>query len=173
MPIYEYYCSRCHTVFNFFSQRVDAELVPDCPRDADHQLQRKPSRFSMVSLSSASEEGPEEDDLFPGMDEGRLERAMDELAGEFENLGEGAEDDPRTMARMFRRFSEVGGLEPGPKMEEILARLERADDIEEVESELEGFDDDDADLDEFFRVRKAVSGWRDRQPAVDETLHFI
>ena len=98
---------------------------------------------------------------------------MDEMAGEFAALGEGGEENPQDLARMFRRFSELGGVEPGPVLEDMLARLETAEDLEEVEREFEDVDDSDADVEQFFRARKALKDWRRRNPRVDETLYFI
>ena len=56
-----------------------------------------------------------------GLDETRLEGAMSSVLGDF---ADGAEDDPRQLARLLQRFSDAAGLEPGPKMEEMIRRLE-------------------------------------------------
>jgi putative FmdB family regulatory protein len=32
MPIYEFYCPDCHTVFSFFSSRIDTAVRPACPQ---------------------------------------------------------------------------------------------------------------------------------------------
>ncbi|XCN71926.1 MAG: FmdB family zinc ribbon protein [Candidatus Electrothrix aestuarii] len=32
MPIYEFYCQDCNTIFNFFSSRINTEKRPDCPK---------------------------------------------------------------------------------------------------------------------------------------------
>ncbi len=169
MPIYEFYCEACHTVYSFLSQRVDSEVVPACPTEEDHQLQRKPSQFATIS---SSDQKLGDDEMIPGVDEDRLERAVDQLAGEFEH-GNVDADDPKVMAQMFRRFGEAGGLKPGPMMEEMLAKLESADDIEQVEAEFQGLDDSEADVEQFFQVRKALRDRCQRQPQVDETLYFL
>ena len=49
MPIYEFYCRDCHTIFNFFARRVDTETVPKCPKHGKHKLQRQMSRFAISS----------------------------------------------------------------------------------------------------------------------------
>ena len=169
MPIYEFYCPDCHTVYNFFSPQVDVEVVPACPAGGAHELERKPSRFA--TLSSGGDDS--DADFMPGVDEDRLERAMDQMAAEFAQFGEEGEENPRDLARMFRRFSDLGGIEPGPVLEDMLARLETAEDLEEVEREFEDVDDSDADVEQFFRARKALKDWRRRNPRVDETLYFI
>jgi len=32
MPIYEFYCEDCNTLFNFFSRTVNTDKQPPCPR---------------------------------------------------------------------------------------------------------------------------------------------
>lgn len=176
MPIYEFYCAACHAVFSFFSPRVAPEARPSCPECGAPELPRRPSRFATLSAgrSEAEEEGA--DDLLAGIDEGRLERAFAAMAGEFEGLSggpEGAEPDPRQLSRALRRFTELTGLEAGPKLREVFARLERGEDPEAVESELGEGAGGDEDLAEFFRLRSTVLGARSRRPRIDETLHFL
>jgi len=47
MPIYEFYCRDCHTIFNFLSARVDTTTVPACPKCARAALARQVSRFAI------------------------------------------------------------------------------------------------------------------------------
>lgn len=169
MPIYEFYCAGCHTLYNFFSPRVDVEVTPGCPSGEPHELERRPSRFATLAASDDDSDG----DFLPGVDEDRLERAMDQMALEFAGLGEDGEENPRDLARMFRRFSDLGGVEPGPMLEEMLARLETAENLTDIEQEFEDVDEGDAELEHFFRARKALKDWRRRNPRVDETLHFL
>jgi putative FmdB family regulatory protein len=63
MPIYEFYCRDCHTIFSFFARRVDTETVPKCPKHARHKLRRQMSRFAISSgrSESPSGDGPEPD----------------------------------------------------------------------------------------------------------------
>ena len=46
--------------------------------------------------------------------------------GELQNLENN--EDPRQMAALFRRFGEASGLEIGPRMEELMSRLEAGED---------------------------------------------
>lgn len=162
MPIYEFYCASCHTVYSFFSSSVDTDARPDCPKCKRSGLERKPSRFATPRGAS--------DDPFEGLDESRLESAFDSLAGELGDFDAG-EEDPRALARVFRRLGEAAGVEPSPKLQEILARLESGADPDDLEAELDGDLDEEAGLGELFRVRKAAE--RRRPPAVDETLYFL
>lgn len=165
MPIYEFYCVDCHTLFNFFSSVIDTEASPPCPRCKRLGLERRPARFAMLKHS-----GENEPDPFGDLDEERLAGVMESMMGEIEGLDEN--EDPRQLAGLFRRFGEASGLDFGPRMEEMMSRLEAGEDPDRLEEEIGGdFDEDDA-LEEFFRLRKR--GWNlGRRPQVDETLYFL
>jgi putative FmdB family regulatory protein len=172
MPIYEFYCPDCHTVFSFFSVRIAPDAAPACPRCARPGLARRPSRFATLRHSGGGEEAPGGDDLFAGLDESRLERAMEQLAGEVGDLEGDGPQDPRQVSRFLRRFSDLTGLEAGPKMREMLDRLDRGEDPDRLEQEM-GAGDDDEDLAELFRLKPAALARRLRRPKVDETLYFL
>jgi putative FmdB family regulatory protein len=172
MPIYEFFCPDCYTLFSFFSAAVDTSARPDCPRCGRAALERRPSRFATVRGGERAEGEGDEDDPFAGLDEAKLERAMGELGAEFEGMDDNAEPDPRQLSRLLRKFSEVTGLEAGPRLREMLARLERGEDPEALEQELGGGEGDD-DLADFFALKKKALAARSRRPKVDETLHFL
>jgi putative FmdB family regulatory protein len=165
VPIYEFYCPDCHTVFSFFAASSKSRKRPDCPGCGKPRLERRPSRFATISARSGEE--TEDDDPFAGLDESRLEGAMETLASEMERVGEN--ENPKELGRVFRRFGELTGLELGPKMEEALRRMEGGEDLEAIEGEI---DDDDDSLDDFLRVKKSLLR-RARRPRVDDTLHFL
>ena len=131
MPIYEFYCRDCHTIYNFFARRVDTETVPKCPKEPRHKLNRQMSRFAISkgrSESNADVGGPEMD-----MDEDKMEQAMMQMAGEMEGANE---DDPKAMARMMRRLMDTSGMRMGDGMEEAIRRMEAGEDPDKVEEEL-------------------------------------
>ncbi|MDX1583023.1 MAG: zinc ribbon domain-containing protein [Thermoanaerobaculia bacterium] len=175
MPIYEFYCPDCNTLFNFFSKSADPDRRPECPRCGRPDLEKRPSRFAIGKPPADEGAGLEEDDLFAGLDEDRLEKAMMSMAGEIESMGEGAEEDPRAMAHFLRRFGEATGMEAGPRMEEMLSRLEAGEDPESLEQEMGGDLDDEGDLSEWFQLRKKAGELRERmkRPRVDDTLYFL
>ena len=175
MPIYEFYCSACHTLFNFFSSRIDTASRPACPRCARPELERRPARFATLKRTGSSDtdagEG-DEDNPLPGLDEERLERAMESMAGEMESVGD--EEDPRQMARFFRRFGDAAGMRLGPRMEEMLRRLEKGEDMEALEGEMgDGEEGAEGELDEWFQLKETAKRLRQRRPRVDETLYFL
>lgn len=141
MPIYEFYCADCHTVYSFFSRRINTEKRPDCPKCGRPRLERRVSRFAISRGGQSGSEkgegdggGEEGEDLLPpGFDEEKFERAMMELADEAENMDE---EDPRQMARLMRRLSQTTGLQFGGAMEEAIRRLEAGEDPESIEEDL-------------------------------------
>lgn len=130
MPIYEFYCRECHTIYSFFARRVDTETVPKCPKGTKKcKLQRQMSRFAISTGRSESPEGGPEFD----MDEEQMEKAMMQMAGELEGADE---EDPRAMARMMRKLMDTTGMNMGEGMEEAIRRMEAGEDPDKVEEDL-------------------------------------
>ena len=174
MPIYEFYCADCNTLFNFFSARIDTEAAPACPRCGRERLERRPARFAAITRSSSAAgeaDGGDEDDPFAGLDEERMEKVMESMSGELESMGE--EEDPRQMARFFRRFGEAAGMKLGPRMEEMLRRLESGADPDALEEEMGGEEMDEGEMDEWFQLKAQAKSLRRRRPKVDEKLYFL
>jgi putative FmdB family regulatory protein len=162
VPIYEFYCDRCNTIYKFFSRRVNTEKIPDCPECRDVRLKRRVSLFATVSRDR-SEGGAG----VPDFDEKRVEKALASLAGEAERLNE---DDPRQAAHLMRRLTEATGLKMGRGMEEALRRLERGEDPEKIEEEM----GDIFDEEEPFTFEERQRGRMKRpSPRVDETLYEL
>ncbi len=131
MPIYEFLCERCNTVFSFHSFRVNTEKIPLCPRCSGKEMRRVPSRFGIASgpeagSGSAADGGPDVDDP-------RVEREMMKLVSEMEGMDE---NDPRQMAKVVRKMAEISGEAVTPAMEEMIRRLEAGEDPEQVEEDL-------------------------------------
>ncbi|MCB1009257.1 MAG: zinc ribbon domain-containing protein [Acidobacteria bacterium] len=173
MPIYEFYCPDCHTLFSFFSSRVDTTAAPACPSCGRPELGRRPSRFATLRRAGEEGDAPDSDDPLAGLDDERLERAMAELSGDLEGLDGDGPQDPRTVSRFLRRFSELTGLEAGPRMREMLERLDRGEDPDALEEELGGGEEGDDDLGDFFKLKPAALARRLRRPKIDETLYFL
>ena len=161
MPIYEFYCRDCHTIFNFFSRRVNTDKRPGCPR-CGKELAKQLSTFA--TIGRAKESG--EDDLLANLDEAKLESAFGELMRESEKINE---DDPRQMAQLLRRLSAKTGLSLGDGMEEALARLEAGEDPETIEAEMGDTLAGDDLLGAMRRQGKGAS--RQAAPAHDDTLY--
>jgi len=169
MPIYEFYCVDCHTVFNFLSRSINTTKRPACPRCARPKLERRVSRFA---ISKGQSKPPESDQGMPDLDESKMEQAMEALAGEAEGLDE---NDPRQMARLMRKLYEGTGLPLNEKMEEAVRRLEAGEDPEKIEEQMGDILDED---DPLLGGPGASGGLRGlsrklRRPEVDETLYDL
>ena len=81
MPIYEFYCDSCNTIFNFFSRTVNTTKKPKCPKCNKKDLQRRMSAFA---IAGKAKEDDGLDDL--PFDESKMEQAMNMLAGEAEKI---------------------------------------------------------------------------------------
>jgi putative FmdB family regulatory protein len=130
MPVYEFYCPDCHTVFNFFSRRVDTTTKPSCPRCERPDLERQASLFA---ISKGRKESEDDADLPPGMDEEKMMRAFESMAHELENVDE---DDPKQAARMMRRMFDATGMKLGDGMAEAIRRMEAGEDPDAIEAEM-------------------------------------
>ncbi len=130
MPIYEFYCSRCHAIYNFFSKSVNTAKVPSCPVCKNKVLTRQMSVFAAIT-GGAKEAGAE--DLPSGFDEAKLEKAMMALACDAEKINE---DDPRAAAQLMRKLAKTTGLPLGDGFEEALARLEAGEDPDKIDEEM-------------------------------------
>lgn len=128
MPIYEFYCVDCHTVFNFFSRRINTEKKPNCPKCGRPELERRMSLFAISKGRKEDDQGPLGD-----IDEQKLERVMASMASEIEGADE---DDPKQAARLMRRLFDAAGLPVGPHMEEAMHRMEAGEDPDKIEEEL-------------------------------------
>jgi putative FmdB family regulatory protein len=164
MPIYEFYCSRCNTIYNFFSRRINTTKVPNCPTCGDVPLSRQVSVFAVTGR--AREDG-EADDL--PFDESRMEKAMQMLVGEADKINE---DDHRQAAAVMRKLSDAAGLELGAGMQEALRRMERGEDPDAIEAEL----GDLLETEDPFQLpekKGAGSAGRRAAPRRDETLYDL
>ena len=170
MPIYEFYCADCHTVFSFLSRTPGTDKRPACPRCGRAELERRVSAFA-ISKGRPEPEGG--DELPPGLDEAKMERVMAELAGE---VGSVDENDPRQMARVMRKLFDGTGLKVGPGMEEAIRRMEAGEDPDAIEDEmghaLEGEEDSLFGLGAGGGGLKALRR-RLSAPAIDRTLYEL
>jgi len=130
MPIYEFYCEPCNTLFNFLSKRVNTTTVPPCPR-CHHPLRRQVSAFAHVRRSG--EKAPDADDGTPPVDEARMEQALASMGGEIDNLGENS--DPSQAATLMRRFAQASGMKFNATVEEALHRMASGEDPETIEAQ--------------------------------------
>ena len=161
MPIYEFYCENCNTIYSFFSKFVNTEKVPSCPQCKAIKLKRQMSIFSTISRKDG-----ENDDMLP-VDEAKMEEAMGLLAGEMKKVDE---DDPRQAAMLMRKLSAATGLKLGSGMEEALGRMEAGEDIDKIEEEMGNLLEEE---DPFVLNRKVKGKIRRTNPRMDEKLYEL
>lgn len=120
MPIFEYYCGSCNTIYQFLMRgdRTEDQLL--CPKCSSGDLERVMSSFSTTSSKNRSD---------------------DDMASDLADIDE---NDPRSMAKAVRKMADEMGEELGPELEHALNRLEAGEDPEKIEQELEemGFGDE-------------------------------
>jgi putative FmdB family regulatory protein len=161
MPIYEFYCPDCHTIFNFLSMRVETSKRPSCPRCHRPDLER---RASIFSISKGLEEP--NDDGMPELDESKMEQAMQLMAREADSIDE---DDPKQAARLMKKLFDSTGLEMGPSMEEAMRRMEAGEDPEQIEADL----GDALENEDFFAAARKVAKGQRPPPARDDTIYDL
>lgn len=164
MPIYEFYCPDCNTIFNFFSRRINTEKQPDCPKCGRKKIQRQMSVFA--TIGKAKEHDPA--DPLAGIDESKMEQAFESLLRDAEGINE---EDPRQMASLMRRFSDKTGISLGDRMEEALARMESGEDPDLIEQEMGDLMDGEEDFSLEAMKKKISSG--SRPPLKDDKLYEL
>ncbi len=113
MPIYEYYCTTCDTIYQFLMRGNRKSQDLSCPKCNTSDLERIMSQFSTTSSKSTSDE---------------------DMASDMADINE---NDPKSMARAVRKMADEMGEDLGPELEHALGRLENGEDPEKIEQELE------------------------------------
>jgi putative FmdB family regulatory protein len=154
MPIYEFYCENCNTIFNFYSKTINTTKKPNCPKCKTKILSRQMSAFA---FTGKAKEDSDTDEL--PFDEGKMEKAMQLLAGEADKINE---DDPRQAANLMRKLSDMTGLQLGPGMNEALKRMEAGEDPDAIEAEMGGLLEEE---DPFLLSEKKGKARAEKRPA--------
>lgn len=164
MPIYEFYCDACHTIYSFFSHTVNTTKQPHCPKCGKQRLKREVSLFAATG-------GAKEDDGAGDLpfDPAKMEGAMEGLAREAEGMDE---EDPRQAATLMRKLTNMTGMELGDGMQEALTRMEAGEDPDAIEQEL----GDRIEAEDPFVLpgrKRGSAARRRRAPARDATLYDL
>ena len=164
MPIYEFYCKECNTIFNFFSRSVNTEKQPLCPRCKQNVLERKMSTFATISRGKEKEDAGGS-----SLDEAKMGEAMSLLAREADRFNE---NDPKQVAGLMRKLSQITGVQMGKGMEEAIRRIESGEDPEKIEAEMENLiEGEEPFLSDEKKEGKAKPSFQ--PPEVDETLYEL
>jgi len=121
MPIYEYRCLDCGRKVSIFWRSLSAvnDEAARCDRCNSRRLVRLVSRVRVLRSGSS------ESDINSDTD--------DALLSEMGNLNE---NDPRALGRFMRRMAEESGEDLGPEFEEVVGRLEKGEDPEQIEKRM-------------------------------------
>jgi len=162
MPIYEFYCTDCNTIYNFFSKSVNTSKIPLCPKCKNIRLTRQMSVFVKISGG----EKAEDDHPFGGMDEKKMEKELVKFTSMAEKV---KGDDPRTAAQLMRKFTEMTGMKLGDNFQEALQRIESGEDPEKIEDEMGDILTEEGALSEKQAMKTATKS----KPKIDETLYEL
>jgi len=128
MPIYEYRCHDCRrrvSIFwRTFSEAEEGKGTPACPRCGGANLTRLVSRVRVIRSEDSR---------------------LDDL-GDFSDMPDLDENDPKSLGRFMRKMSAEVGEDLGPEFDEVVGRLESGESPEEIEKSMpelmgEGGDD--------------------------------
>lgn len=137
MPIYEYYCEQNHTIYQFYAKTIaQGQTTPPCPDNPKFKLRKLVSAFAITSKGGKDE--PAESapaDTGDAAEDARMEAAMSAMESEFAGVDE---NDPKAMARMMRRMSEMTGEKLEDQAEEVVRKLEEGADPDSLEEQLGG-----------------------------------
>ncbi|HET7289119.1 MAG TPA: zinc ribbon domain-containing protein [Thermodesulfobacteriota bacterium] len=165
MPIYEFYCKKCNTVYKFYSRTIDTSTVPKCPGCKRVRLERIFSSFATLSKRESEESA---DAGMPDVDESKLERAMAMLEKETRGMDE---NDPTQAADLMRKLTDAAGISLGEGMEEALSRMEKGEDPDKIEEELGDLLGEESFS---FESKKKKRNTKSRaRPNVDEKLYEL
>lgn len=157
MPLYEFYCEPCHTIFTFRSLRVDTETVPLCPQCAT-KLKREVSSFAHIVSGKVQEAAePECAGGEDAMD--RMDRVLAQMGERMQDL-EDDEADPREAVKVMKELASAGGLHFNKEVQEAMARIEAGEDPEKIDEEFsEVFDAENPFADGEDDLGQAGAGW--------------
>ncbi len=143
MPIYEYYSPDTNRIYSFYAKTLaQGRLTPKCP---DNPKARMVKLISGFSIGGRTKEEPAQSNASTPdtAEDARMEAAMKEMEGEMSSLDE---NDPRALARMMRRMSELAGEKLDEPMEEAVRKLEEGADPDALEEQMgELFGDESGD----------------------------
>ena len=164
MPIYEFYCKHCNTIFKFFSRTLNTSKVPACPKCNSSDMERAMSTFATISKSGDS---GEDNPSMPDIDESNMEKAMTMLAREAQGMNK---DDPKQAANLMRKLTDLTGMKMGSGMEEAISRLERGEDPDQIEAEMGNLLENE---DPFILKKIAGSLSKKNKPNRNDTLYDL
>jgi hypothetical protein len=177
MPIYEFYCPDNHRIYSFYARSLAyARRTPRCPDDPAFRMERMISNFAITGRAREKPELPSGADA----DDPRMEKMMAEMEREFGGMDE-ENPDPRALARMMRKMSEMSGEKVPGEVDEMIRRMEAGEDPDKLDEQygdaLENFDPlgggPDAAASDSLKARFRALRQPRRDPALYEMSEFL
>lgn len=134
MPVYEFYCCDCHTIFNFLSRKMQVPTQVPCPKCGRNNLEKKVSRFAISKGLIESQNQKDPHDPFALLDESKMEQLMNEFAPSLHDSDES--EDPRQMAKLMNRMFELAGTKPTGAMLEAMQRMQEGEDPDSIDEQI-------------------------------------
>jgi len=135
MPIYEYYCSDNHRIYQFFARTLaQGRTIPPCPENPKFRMEKVMSAFAVVGQAQETPAGPPGGEGSESGGDPAMESAMAAMEKEFAGADE---NDPRAMARMMRRMAELSGEAIPGEVEDVVRQLEEGADPESLEAQFD------------------------------------
>jgi putative FmdB family regulatory protein len=169
MPLYEFYCEPCHTIYTFRSPRVDTCTVPACPA-CGAGLRREVSSFAHIAGGARAPDAAED-----GESAGRMEQVMAEMGERIQALDD-EDADPREAVRAMHEMAAAGGLNFNAEVREAMARIEAGEDPEKIDEQFAEVFEADSPFAEpdGEAAGRASDVWRRlRGPQRDPTWHDL
>ncbi len=114
MPTYEYHCQNCKKQFEIFLSYDDYEKASiSCPHCGSMDTRRVIGKIRIAKSEDS-----------------RIEDMVDPT-----NL-DGIEDDPKALGRLMRKMGNEMGEEMGPEFDEVVSRLDKGQDPDQIEKEM-------------------------------------
>ncbi|MBQ7188110.1 MAG: zinc ribbon domain-containing protein [Kiritimatiellae bacterium] len=132
MPLYEFYCGPCHTIFTFRSHRVDTTTVPPCPV-CGKPLKREVSLVNSCIAGKVAEPGSYDNDELANA---KTEELIAQMSNRMMEM-EGDDAEPADAVRMMRELARTSGLKFNKDVEEAFARIESGEDPEKIDQEFQ------------------------------------
>ena len=99
MPIYEYYCKPCHTIFSFLARTANVTSRPACPRCGGY-IQKQVSSFAFSQKMKGAEKLP--------FSTQQAEEGVKKLKNEIDRLK--SEETPQRAEQFKKNFERWSGV---------------------------------------------------------------
>jgi hypothetical protein len=165
MPIYEFYCSENHKIYQFYAKTLaQGQTVPKCPDNPAFSMVKLVSKFAVTTSGKSGKSKIEGEESAGGgpdaAEDPRMEAAFGAMEREFSGVDE---NDPRAMGRMMRRMAELTGEKMDGGMEEVVRKLEEGADPESLEEQMGGTDAGDDSYGEGMPPPDAAKELREKR----------